>query len=59
MFAFTISSGTSEHPNGQKIEFDKIEVNVPLDDALFGKPVVPAPTGGHATAAPRQSQHPH
>jgi hypothetical protein len=42
MFAFTITSGTAEHPNGQKIEFDKVEVNVPLNDALFGKPVSPS-----------------
>ncbi len=48
MFAFTITSGTSEQPNGQKIEFDEVEVNVPLDDALFGKPV--APSGGPKSA---------
>lgn len=58
MFAFTIKSGTAEHPNGQKIDFDKVEVNVPLNDALFGKPVVPAPSGGHASPVPEQIQHP-
>ena len=43
MFAFTITSGTSDHPDGQKIVFDKVEVNVPLEDSLFGKPAAPQP----------------
>jgi hypothetical protein len=38
MFAFAITSGTADHPDGQKIVFDKVEVNVPLEDSLFGKP---------------------
>ena len=38
MFAFVITSGTADHPDGQKITFDKVEVNVPLEDSLFGKP---------------------
>jgi hypothetical protein len=59
MFAFTITSGTSERPNGQKIEFDKVEVNVPLNDALFGKPVVPSSSGGVRSPVTDQSQNPH
>ncbi len=43
MFAFTITSGTSDHPDAQKIVFDKVEVNVPLEDPLFGKPAAPQP----------------
>jgi hypothetical protein len=39
MFAFVITSGTADHPNGQKIVFDKVEVNLPLEESLFGKPV--------------------
>jgi hypothetical protein len=46
MFAFSITSGTAQHPGGQKIVFDKIETNVPLDDALFGKPAMPLPKAG-------------
>lgn len=38
MFAFQISSGTADHPEGQKIVFDRVEINVPLDDSIFGKP---------------------
>jgi len=59
MFAFTIISGTSEHPNGQKIDLDKVEINVPLNDALFGKPVVPSSSGGERSPMTDQTQHPH
>ncbi len=38
MFAFAIASGTADHPDAQKIVFDKVEVNVPLEDSLFAKP---------------------
>ena len=38
MFAFAIDSNTVGDSNKQKLVFDKVEVNVPLDDARFGKP---------------------
>lgn len=38
MFAFEIDSGMLGQPANQKIVFDKIEVNPPLDDGRFGKP---------------------
>ncbi len=40
MFAFEIDSDTPGKPYDQKIVFDKVEANVALDDAWFGKPVV-------------------
>lgn len=58
MFAFTITSGTTDHPDSQKIEFDKVEINVPLDDALFGKPLVPRASAQGSHLA-EQSQHLH
>jgi hypothetical protein len=45
MFAFTITSGAADHPDGQKIVFDKVEVNVPLGDSLFGKPAASQAAG--------------
>jgi hypothetical protein len=38
MFAFEIDSGPLGQPLNQKIIFDKVDVNPPLDDARFGKP---------------------
>lgn len=38
MFAFAIDSNTVGEPTNQKLVFDKVEVNIPLDDARFGKP---------------------
>lgn len=38
MYAFEIDSGLLGQPANQKIIFDKVEVNPPLDDARFGKP---------------------
>jgi outer membrane lipoprotein-sorting protein len=46
MFPFTIESDTPETPNPQKIVFDKIEINPPIDDVRFGRPEpVPGATG--------------
>jgi hypothetical protein len=42
MFHYVINSDTVGTPYKQKLVFDKIEVNLPLDDALFEKPVLPA-----------------
>jgi hypothetical protein len=38
MYAFEIDSGLLGQPANQKIVFDKVDVNPPLDDARFGKP---------------------
>jgi hypothetical protein len=38
MYAFEIASGVLGQPQNQKIAFDKIEVNPPIDDSRFGKP---------------------
>ena len=38
MVAFEIDSGMLGQPSNQKIVFEKVEVNPPLDDARFGKP---------------------
>ena len=38
MYHYRIDSDTLGTPYTQKLVFDKIEVNLPLDDALFGKP---------------------
>lgn len=45
MYHYQIESDTIGTPYKQKLVFDKIEVNVPLDDSVFGKPV-PPPTPG-------------
>lgn len=41
-FPFEIDSETVGTPYKQKIIFEKIEVNVPEDDVIFGKPSSPA-----------------
>jgi hypothetical protein len=41
-FAFKIDSGTSLSTIAQKLVIDKIELNIPIDDAEFAKPVAPA-----------------
>jgi hypothetical protein len=41
-FAFAIDSGSSAAEITQKIAIDKIELNVPIDDAEFAKPATPA-----------------
>lgn len=41
-FAFEIDSGSSASDVSQKIIIEKIELNVPIDDADFTKPVPPA-----------------
>jgi hypothetical protein len=43
MFAYLIETNTIGTEMHQKIVLDKVEVNLPLDDAIFGKPVVPPP----------------
>ena len=44
MFAFAIDSNPVGDTNKQKLVFDKVEVNILLDDARFGKPT-PASAG--------------
>ena len=64
MHAFRIESGQAGKPLAQVLAFDRIDVNVPLDDAEFGPPQVAAPAaaavakppaahGGHKPVAKR------
>jgi hypothetical protein len=50
MHAFRIESGQAGKPLAQVLEFDRIDVNVPLDNAEFGPPQVAAPAA--ASSAP-------
>jgi outer membrane lipoprotein-sorting protein len=47
-FPYVIESSTGDNPEGQRLTFEKIEVNVALDDSRFGKPTAPAPEGATA-----------
>jgi hypothetical protein len=51
-FAFAIDSGSSAAEITQKIAIDKIELNVPIDDAEFAKPATPAAPEAPASAPP-------
>lgn len=44
MYHHLIESDTIGTPYKQKLVFDKIEVNIPLDDSVFGQPLPSAPT---------------
>jgi outer membrane lipoprotein-sorting protein len=46
MYPFLIESDTAD--TKQQIVFDKVEINPALDDALFGKPIPPAPPASKA-----------
>jgi outer membrane lipoprotein-sorting protein len=49
MFAFAQQSGIKGSPQAQKLTIEKIELNVPLDDASFKMPVAaPAPAAAPA-----------
>ena len=39
-FAFALEQGQKGNPQRQKLSFEKIELNVPLDDSLFAMPTV-------------------
>jgi hypothetical protein len=43
MYHYQIDSDTIGTPYKQKLVFDKIDVNLPLDDAVFGRPAIPSP----------------
>jgi hypothetical protein len=43
-YPFLVESGPVGAEDVQKIVAQKIEVNIPMDDARFGKPNPPAPT---------------
>ena len=61
-FAFEIDSDSPGVSQQQKIILDKIELNVPIDAALFGKPAAPPvaaePTTPDAAPSPQTSQPP-
>lgn len=44
MYHHAIESDTIGTPYKQKLVFDKIEVNIPIDDSAFAKPLPSAPT---------------
>jgi hypothetical protein len=44
MYHYLIESDTIGTPYKQKLVFDKIEVNLPLDDSTFEKPAASSPT---------------
>jgi outer membrane lipoprotein-sorting protein len=51
-FAFLIESEATGTDQAQKITADKIEVNVPIDQARFGKPNSPAPPAAPTGSSP-------
>jgi len=61
-FAFEIDSDSPGVAQQQKITLDKIELNVPVDSALFGKPAAPPvaaePATPDAAPSPQTAQPP-
>jgi outer membrane lipoprotein-sorting protein len=61
-FAFEIDSDSPGVAQQQKITLDKIELNVPVDSALFGKPAAPPvaaePVTPDAAPSPQTAQPP-
>jgi hypothetical protein len=58
MHAFRIESGATGSPLQQVLEFDRIDVNVPIDDADFGPPTLAAPARGSGPTRPTGRQAP-
>jgi outer membrane lipoprotein-sorting protein len=56
-FAFAIDSGSSPTDISQKIRIEKIELNVPLNEAEFAKPATP-PQPGSPPPTPAQPAQP-
>ncbi len=54
-FAFEINSGSSATDLTQKIEIDKIELNLPLPDSEFTKPAAPAENAAPGSTPPGAS----
>jgi hypothetical protein len=52
MHAFRIESGATGSPLQQVLQFDRIDVNVPIDDADFAPPTLAVPARGAAPARP-------
>ncbi|HEV2104534.1 MAG TPA: outer membrane lipoprotein-sorting protein [Candidatus Eisenbacteria bacterium] len=51
MMPFTLTSGIKDSPQKQTLTFDTIEVDVPLDDALFTMPATAAADSSKAAGA--------
>jgi len=49
--AYRIESGEAGRSLGQLLEFDRVDVNLPIDDADFGPPTIPAPPAPPKPAA--------
>jgi hypothetical protein len=61
MFAFATQSSIKGSPQVQKLTIDKIELNVPLDDASFKMPAVapkPAATPAKDASKPEEKKEP-
>ncbi len=44
LLPFSVEARQPGNPQGQKVTFDRIEINVPIDDSQFTRPAAPAPT---------------
>jgi len=59
MFPFAIENGIKGSPQKEKITIEKLEINVPLDEASFKMPAVaPAPAAKPDTAKPADKKPP-
>jgi len=59
MFPFAIENGIKSSPQKEKITIEKLEINVPLDEASFKMPAVaPAPAAKPDTAKPEDKKPP-
>ena len=59
MFPFAIENGIKGSPQKEKITVEKLEINVPLDEASFKMPAVaPAPAAKPDTAKPADKKPP-
>ncbi len=41
-YPFSVETGSKANPGGQKVTYDKIEANIPIDDSEFKMPSAPA-----------------
>lgn len=55
--AFRIESGASGAPLQQVLEFDRIDLNVPMDDADFGPPTIAGPAPAKPAPAKQKPAH--
>lgn len=59
MFPFATENGIKGSPQKQKLTVDKVEINVPVDDAIFKMPATaPAPAAKPDTPKPEEKKQP-